>query len=36
MEIQVSQSVQAAQGLDLPAMQSKIYELRGHKVMLDF
>jgi hypothetical protein len=36
MEIQTSQSVQAAQGVDLPAIQSKIYEIRGHKVMLDF
>ncbi|MDR0687683.1 MAG: ORF6N domain-containing protein [Prevotellaceae bacterium] len=28
--------IQVAQGVDLPAVQSKIYEVRGRKVMLDF
>jgi hypothetical protein len=36
MEAQPPQIVQSAQGVDLPAIQSKIYEIRGYRVMLDF
>jgi hypothetical protein len=36
MEIQATQNVQVVQRVDLLAIQSKICEVRGYKVMLDF